>query len=191
MGLDDFSEQLEPGERLLWSGRPAQGLRLQPADALLIPFSLVWGGFALFWEGGVLTSWWAADAAGRGVLTVFALFGLPFVGMGLYVTVGRFFMDARARARTRYGLTDRRVIIASGSSTTDVRSLALEGLHDVTLRERGDGSGSIVLGHGTGPAFLQGTTWPGAASRTPPTLDGIPKCRDVHRTLLEARARRR
>ncbi len=42
-----FTPRLERGERLLWTGQPAQGLLLTAANGFLIPFSLVWCGFVL------------------------------------------------------------------------------------------------------------------------------------------------
>jgi hypothetical protein len=36
--------ELDAGERLLRSGQSAQGPKLRPVDALLVPFSLLWGG---------------------------------------------------------------------------------------------------------------------------------------------------
>lgn len=43
-------DELEAGERLIWSGQPLQGLRFRSSDVFVIPFSLMWGGCAFFWE---------------------------------------------------------------------------------------------------------------------------------------------
>src|SRR5580704_18792345 len=69
-----IEEQLGPQEQLLWAGRPPAGLLLRPAEAFLIPFSLLWCGFAIFWECAAITQ--IADP-------LFVLFGIPFVLMGL------------------------------------------------------------------------------------------------------------
>ena len=42
--------ELARNEKLLWSGQPRGGIKFRAADALMIPFSLMWGGFAVFWE---------------------------------------------------------------------------------------------------------------------------------------------
>ncbi len=69
MSTNDLSGRVLPGERILWSGRPAQKFLFTGRDALLIPFSLVWGGFAVFWETKVLTQ--------PNVTPLFALWGVP------------------------------------------------------------------------------------------------------------------
>jgi hypothetical protein len=99
---------LLPGERIAWTGRPGQGVRLRAADAFLIPFSLLWGGFAIFWEA---TAIGFAFRAGEGITSFMALWGIPFVMVGLYLIFGRFFVDAHVRARTFYAVTDRRVLV--------------------------------------------------------------------------------
>ena len=45
-----LSVELRRSEKLLWSGRPRQGVFLTQNDAGMIPFSLMWGGFSFFWE---------------------------------------------------------------------------------------------------------------------------------------------
>src|SRR5262245_49645079 len=114
--------ELGRGERLLWSGQPKQGLRLRPTDAAQIPFSLLWGGFAIFWETMVIAG---------GAPFFFRLWSIPFVLIGLYMIAGRFFVDAVQRANTHYAITNERVLIVSGWLTRNVRTLSLQNLSDV------------------------------------------------------------
>jgi hypothetical protein len=97
------SGELQPGERLLWSGKPDSRRWLYPQDAILIPFSVMWGGFWIFWEATALSSSTARDSV------IFPLWGIPFVLIGLYLMVGRFFTRRWTRRRTLYAVTDRRV----------------------------------------------------------------------------------
>ena len=63
---DELRLRLDPGEKLLWAGRPAQGIVLSRQDWYLIPF---------------------------GVFLVAA--GLRFIPMGIYIfIVGRLFADS-------------------------------------------------------------------------------------------------
>ena len=169
---------LDPGESLLWAGAPRSGLLLRPADAFLIPFSLLWGGFAIFWEAGVLAS---------GAPVFFAVWGVPFVLVGLYFIVGRFFADARVRANTVYGLTNRRAIIVSGLFSKTVSSHPLRTLTEISVRERKDRSGTVLLGraHPTA-AWSAGMQWPGMGASATPAFELIPEARRVHDQLLEA-----
>src|SRR6185503_18095227 len=92
----------------------------------------------------------------------FVLWGISFVLVGLYLIVGRFFVDAWQRARTYYALTDQRAIIISGLMSRQVKSLPLRIMSDITFSERSDGSGSIALGPSSGPyGWLAGSGWPG------------------------------
>ncbi len=108
--MDDPRQQLTPyllvDEQLLWAGRPDPAKHFTQADLFLVPFSLLWGGFAIFWMG---------EALAAGAPLPFALFGLPFVVVGLYFIFGRFVVKARRKRHTAYGLTDRRAIVATGS----------------------------------------------------------------------------
>ncbi|HXI21259.1 MAG TPA: PH domain-containing protein [Gemmatimonadales bacterium] len=171
-------EDLESGERFLWTGQPEPGLRFQAADLFLVPFSLFWGGFAVFWEYSVIQA--------RAPL-VFRLFGVPFVLLGLYLVVGRFFTDARRRARTFYALTDRRVIIRRDGLGAELRSLPLRGMTEVTVRDGPDGSGTILLGP-SNPLYgrLAGAGWPGVSRGWAPQLECIPEVKRVYAMLRDA-----
>nr|WP_225561601.1 PH domain-containing protein [Rhodanobacter sp. DHB23] len=107
--------------------------------------------------------------------------------MGLYIIVGRFFVDSLRRAHADYGVTDQRVIIVDGLFGRRVKSLALEGVADMSLSERPDGSGTITFGSGTGPSsWPGGSSWPGMRNRQPPSFEMIPGVRQVYSLIREA-----
>ncbi len=141
IGPSAIDRNLLSGERVLWRGKPLPGLTLAGRDAFLIPFSLLWGGFAVFWNASVWTT---------GAPLEFKLFGLPFLAMGLYITVGRFFVDARTRHRLEYAVTDKRVLIAKDGSGS-IRSVDLKHMPVLEFNERSDGTGTIQFGVSASP----------------------------------------
>lgn len=164
LARDALSSAVEPGERLVWVGRPVQGLRLTSIDWLAIPASLVWGGFALFWE---------VSAIVNGAPLFFQLWGVPFVAVGVYLILGRFFFDAYRRARTFYGLTDTRALIVVTGATRELVALDLAGQKHIELEETASGFGTIRFG---------------AARRRappPPTFEAIPDVRAVHARIRD------
>jgi hypothetical protein len=168
----DIQRQLGADERLLWSGQPKSGLKLRGSDAFLIPFSILWAGFAVFWEAGVIGS----DAP-----FFFMLWGIPFILVGLYFTVGRFFVDAAVRAKTSYGVTNQRVVIIRGLTSRKVTSLSLRNLQEIGLEQRSDGSGTITFGPSAPfSTMYRGVSWPGMDQRMGPAFDMLPNVKSVY-----------
>jgi hypothetical protein len=162
-----LGELLDSDERLLWTGRPRQGFFVRAADAFAIPFSVFWTGFAVIWM--VL-----ALKANNG----FAVIGVPLLLIGLYMMVGRFFVDSWQRARTWYGITNHRVLIVSLFFRRNVKSLNLRTLSAVTMTERADGIGSITFGPIPPSWPYRGAQVPGM-SNLAPRFDNIPQARAV------------
>ena len=173
-----IQRELGAQERLLWSGKPRAGLTLRSTDVFLIPFSLLWGGFTLFWLYSVVMS---------GAPAFFMLFGIPFALVGFHFMVGRFVVDLKQREATTYGVTNERIVILSGVLARRVKSLNLRTLTDVSLVERTDGSGTITFGaanpyawwfHGMG-------WWPGVPPPTP-AFELIPRAKEVYEIIRGA-----
>ena len=133
-----FQPYLFGGERVLWSGQPKQGLVLSARDTLLIPFGLMWGGFAVFWNAGV----WGTFDGSEAAPLFFRLWGLPFLVIGLYLIIGRFFHDARIRKNLYYAVTDQRIFVLRKSKMT---SLDIHRLPRLELSEHSNRTGTLTF----------------------------------------------
>ena len=133
---NQFREYLSGDEYIIWQGRPEKGHIFCKYDFYMVPFSLLCGGFAIFWEASVIAS---------GGPFFFKLWGIPFVLVGLYMIVGRFFVQQYMRGRTRYAITDKRVLQIRGGKLT---CLDRNALPEIQLTVNRDGSGTIAFGNG-------------------------------------------
>ncbi len=93
---------LDPGENIIWQGRPDGAIVLKPRNILTLIFGLFFAGFALFWMV-------MAASAGGG----FWMFGLIHFTVGLGIIASAVFVGPYKRRHSWYTLTDRRAIIAS------------------------------------------------------------------------------
>jgi hypothetical protein len=139
-----------PHERILWSGIPAQGLLFSGRDIFLIPFSLLWCGFAIFWT---------YMATKQGAPLFFDAWGAMFVCIGLFFVFGRFIFDAWLRRRIHYAVTNQRILIMRRAPSANFTSIDLDRIPDVQL---------------TGETATRGTLRFGAAAPGYP-LSGYPR----------------
>jgi len=171
----EIAKELAPGERIVWRGVPRQGIFLVPADWFLMPFSLLWAGFVVYWM--VL-------AIRQGAPLV-ALFGVPFVFFAYFFVFGRFQVDGAMRDRAAYAVTDRRVIMVSTFLGRSARSTLIRTLTGVTIDELGDGSGTITFGWKPPlAAYLHyNRPWPGPSGYERSAFDLIPSAREVFKLI--------
>ncbi|WP_426512980.1 hypothetical protein ACPPVO_21425 [Dactylosporangium sp. McL0621] len=181
--MQGVETSLLPGERIVWDGRPVRHRVFRRADVLLVPISLLWCGLAVFWESGVLFS---------GAPFFFVLWGAAFVLVGLYVVAGRFVVRAVSSRRTRYTITDRRVLVHSGWSGSRLRTEYLHALPPPVITQEPDGSGSLAFGGfpGVADVFTGGRrqgwrAWSSEPSLTPVLWD-VPDIRRVRDFVAHA-----
>jgi len=152
---------------------------LRGSDLFVIPFSLLWGGFAIFWEYSAYSS---------GAPAFFLLFGGVFVVVGIYFIFGRFVVDALTRRNAYYGVSNDRVLIVSEFPTSKTKSLGLSTLTDLTFSSKSDQSGSISFGAQNPMAeMFGGMNWPGMGAYQGPRFDMIQNVKSVYDILQKAK----
>jgi hypothetical protein len=109
--MGQVREHLRDDEQLLWHGAPDASVWFTAEDVFLIPFSILWCVFAIFWESSVI---------GGSAPFFFRLWGIPFVALGLYFVVGRFFYKSYRKRRTVYAITTRRAMVLGPRSFADL-----------------------------------------------------------------------
>lgn len=135
---------LTPGEAILWKGKPEKGRLLTSQDIYMIPFSLLWCGFAFFWEITAIMS---------GAPLIFTLFGLPFIGVGLYIVFGRFIWTSYIRKRTAYVITNKKILRKRGNKIDMMDGGTMPPMF---VTANSDGSGTIRFGQET-PYYRRNT----------------------------------
>lgn len=139
--LEDLVKQeLEPGERIIWSETPKPRF-FTPGSSATFAFAVVWTLFSAFWIAGA--SGFQMPQFNRGE-DLFPLFGVPFllIGIGMLLTPIYTYRNA---FKTVYVLTDRRAITFVGGFRIAVRSFLPRELTTVYRKQGRDGSGDVIF----------------------------------------------
>jgi hypothetical protein len=138
-----FKSELQKDEKIVWTGRP-EPQWFSSADIVAIPFSIVWGGFAYFWEFSVVKIYLAHPKEGPGLLMVF--WGIPFVCIGTYMMFGRFFYQYWQQKNTFYAVTNQRILILTTSRGRSTQALFIDQLPEISKIVNKKGVGSLLFG---------------------------------------------
>jgi Bacterial PH domain len=177
--------ELQPGESLYWTGTAdprRAAISALPASIFGIPFA----GFALFWMNSALhaTHGLARNSnAFAKSFSIFPIFGLPFLLVGLGMILAPLWAFFKGR-ETIYAVTDKRVMIISGSASRTVRSCTPADIASVDYRERPDGSGDIVI------ATNSQIRTNNSVSQLKVGLYGVSNVKDVARQVLNLHTQR-
>ena len=145
-----FHDELISGERIHWVGQPDSSIIFNASDLFMIPFSLMWGGFALFWEGSVLGLVPLGGHPVHGTPFFFKLWGVPFVLLGLYMIFGRFFFKVWKKKRIFYAVTDKRVIVLTQTRGKQVQAQFINQIPVMNKSVKSNEIGTLSFG---GPGF--------------------------------------
>lgn len=172
-----FLDHLQRNERITWAGQAQQGIVFQAKDWFLIPFSLIWCSISFTW---II---FAAQSS-----PFFALFGIPFVIIGLILLIGRFFIDSRTRSRTYYAITNERILIKVEGSKDSLTTVTISEDTAVRLHLKNGSPNDVgTIYFSDLLAFLKDSNQPQLKSFSKSTYSffRIPNASKVHRLILD------
>lgn len=143
MTLEYIQKELGSEEKLIWSGRPKQGVVVQGLDYISIAIGVLFLAIAISVMATLCSSLFE-----RPEVSVFpAIAALTcFMLLTAFFLFWRFHSDKIYRSHSYYGVTNKRVIIVSKRFSKTVYSLSLSELENVaTIKEYSDKSGSITF----------------------------------------------
>ena len=183
--------ELLSGESIVWAGQPHAGVFLHKEDIFLIPFSLLWGGFAIVWEAGVSGYWGSNARSGEWLFGM--VWGIPFVLIGQYMIWGRFLYAAWKKKRIHYALTTRRVIVVHNGWKREMSSAYLDNLP--ALIKEGGSNGIGTLRFAQQDSMWSGRrgwgAWDSLAVGNVPTFMDIDDVDSVYRLVSDMREKTR
>jgi len=176
------------GEKVLWTSQPDPSVLFTKSDLFLIPFSLFWGGFAFIWEGSVLVA--GANAANP-IPIVFALFGIPFVLIGLYIIFGRFFYKVSKKKKTYYAITDKRILVLTTFMGKHLEAAYINTLPAINKSIGSNGTGTVTFGNNNMYASMYGNTgldfFTSFYGSTAPTFYDVKNAEQVYEQVMNLR----
>lgn len=138
----DWSEYLQPGERLLWSGRPApRAFTFRNWRRSLFGFFLLV--LAIYWQ--------LVGVQLRLVLgiPVFEYLPVPFMAVGLYYAVGQAFLARLEWEKVFYALTDQRILTMHGLFRWRIEYLCADQLNALGSQPLGQQLATLQISGGT------------------------------------------
>jgi hypothetical protein len=145
--------KLLPNETIHWYGKPNPWVIFAFGDSFLIPFSLLCGAFAFYWEYTTFNL--ESQILSGGPFTyLYPITGIPVVLVALYLIIGRFFYKFWKKTKTTYAVSNKRLMVITQTGTRKERFQFLNHIQTIKKYVGKNGSGSLAFGDlGRGGAF--------------------------------------
>jgi len=153
--LKAFAAREFSDETLVWADRPDRRIAAL-VSAVAWVFAIPWTAFALSWISipvGALYEFYSGDSIGapKGapiiMMWVMALFGTPFVAVGLGMLATPFKVLWKG-SRTLYVLTDKRLAKLEGNKSIAITSITPGEIMGLSRKEGPDGRGTLIVDQG-------------------------------------------
>jgi hypothetical protein len=153
--LKAFAEREFLGERMLWAARPDRRVAALLSFGIWL-IAVPWTAFALFWIALPMSALYETYTginigAPKGtptlIIWIFAIFGVPFVLVGLGMLLAPF-AAIRKGWRTLYVLTTKRLAVLEGGRTVSVVSIRPDEISGLSRKEGPDGRGTLIVHQG-------------------------------------------
>jgi len=132
---------IDPGEQLIWQGKPYPIRYALRKAAYTVPFGIFFFGFSLFW---IYSAYMAGNKATNQLGFAFWMFAIPFVIVGACMVLSPAWYLFRATTTT-YALTDRRAIIDISGLFPRRTSVPLNQVPFVDVRSSNEGPGHVLF----------------------------------------------
>ena len=139
-----LERKLDAEESVKWKGVPVPRL-FKLESIILFLFAIPWTAFSIFWIFAAAGFGMPDLSGGFKPELVFPLFGIPFVLIGFGMMSAPIWSYLHDKSII-YAVTDKRVIIISGSRNVKTLSMAAENIKQITTNERGE-TGDLIFGH--------------------------------------------
>ena len=173
-----IQNELLPNERIIWQGVPCLAKIFTKADFFLIPFSVLWGGFAIY---HTIEDTLIYGSPG--------LFGIPFAVLGAYLILGRFIAKNARKRSTIYAVTNMRILVIRANSKGLKKSIASAKIKTISNESvfcGKNGIGTIIFGTAPFMHSIHMNTgldvFSGLLQNAPVAFFDIENCEDVFGT---------
>ena len=133
--LDIAQRELRSSEKLIWADQPGPMARARTKIKVCL-FGIPFTGFAIFWMSG---------AVGAGAPPLFAMFGIPFIAVGLGLILSPLWSYIEAQRWMVYAITDQRCLILRLFPVHKAESFGPGEITRLERTEKSDGSGNIIF----------------------------------------------
>ena len=138
-----LQKELLSGEHVLWAGKPNRRIVFHRSDLGMIPFSLFWAGFSIFWELGVSGHGFAPD---RKSVSLHGRLGNPVHFYRSVSGLGTVPLRHVEKTRILYALTNERLLVIVGPPQAKFISGYLRAVPGIEKEMRSDGIGTLKFG---------------------------------------------